>query len=116
MSDDEQLIQSITPDVMTVLRREHVFELLDDFLCPSSSSLIATRCDGTHKLIRQILLKRHFDNEAIEDAIAVLQSLGGYCDCEVLYNVATESRLKAAYWKGQPSKFERHTPHSEDRD
>ena len=23
---------------------------------------------------------------------------GGFCDCEVLYNVLDESRLKAEYW------------------
>lgn len=28
----------------------------------------------------------------------VFMSMGGYCDCEILFNVAESSRLKAEYW------------------
>jgi hypothetical protein len=27
--------------------------------------------------------------------------MGGCCDCEILYNVAGESRLKSRYWKAE---------------
>ena len=26
---------------------------------------------------------------------------GGYCDCEILFNVARESRFAAAYWSSR---------------
>jgi hypothetical protein len=41
------------------------------------------------------------DTDAIEDVLAVLQSRGACCDCEVLYNVADESRMKAEKWKSE---------------
>jgi hypothetical protein len=34
----------------------------------------------------------------------VLAARGGFCDCEVLYNAAEESRLKSEYWKAVASK------------
>jgi hypothetical protein len=59
---------------------------------PPNASTVARACDGTHKLTRQVLLERHFDFAAIDDVVAVTQSLGGQFDCEVLYNVAQEAR------------------------
>ena len=32
--------------------------------------------------------------------VAVLKSKGGCCDCEVLYNVAEDSRLRVGIWFG----------------
>jgi hypothetical protein len=29
----------------------------------------------------------------------VLMAQGAFCDCEILYNIATESRLKSQYWQ-----------------
>jgi hypothetical protein len=40
--------------------------------------------------------KRFFD-----DIYRVLRSRGGACDCEILFNVAGESRLRSDYWKGR---------------
>lgn len=27
--------------------------------------------------------------------------MGGFCDCEILYNVAEESHFKSKYWKAR---------------
>ena len=40
-------------------------------------------------------------SEEIADVLAVMRFKGGRCDCEILYNVGEESRLKAEYWKGR---------------
>lgn len=45
------------------------------------------------------------DSEEIEDILAVMRFHGGSCDCEILYNVAEESRLKAKYWKSRYSEL-----------
>jgi hypothetical protein len=45
------------------------------------------------------------DSGDVEDVLAVLRSSGGCCDCEVLYNVADESRLKSEYWKARAQKL-----------
>ena len=31
---------------------------------------------------------------------------GGFCDCEILYNVVEESRLKAEYWQARAAGVE----------
>jgi len=38
------------------------------------------------------------NGEDVRDVLDVLRSQGACCDCEVLYNVAENSRLKARYW------------------
>ena len=42
-----------------------------------------------------------FSRDDLEDTFAVLKPKGEFCDCEVLYNVAEFSRLKAQYWRGR---------------
>ena len=49
----------------------------------------------------KILRELRMDSDDIDDIIAVLHSKGGCCDCEVLYNVADESRLRTQYWKAK---------------
>jgi hypothetical protein len=44
---------------------------------------------------------------------AVLRAQGACCDCEVLYNVAESSRLKAEYWKRQAHGTEAKPKHGE---
>ena len=41
----------------------------------------------------------NLDTTAMEEVFDVLRSQGGFCDCEVLYNVSESSRLKATYWR-----------------
>jgi hypothetical protein len=45
------------------------------------------------------------DDEETADVLAVMRLNGGCCDCEILYNVAEESRLKAKYWKARQTKL-----------
>ena len=41
------------------------------------------------------------DSDDVADVPGVLRFSGACCDCEVLYNVAEESRLKSRYWKAR---------------
>jgi hypothetical protein len=96
---DDELIASIAPDVMKCLERAGFFEKLDDLLSPQDHSMPLQKCDGSHKISETILLSSGFKRADLEDIFAVLHSKGGCCDCEVLYNVAETSRLKAQYWR-----------------
>jgi len=49
----------------------------------------------------KILRDSGMDCDDIADVLAVLHWRGACCDCEVLYNVAEESRLNAKYWKAR---------------
>jgi hypothetical protein len=95
---DSDLIASITPDVMTCLRRSQFFERLDDLLCPKVGAGQRASCAGDYRIATTVLEDTGFDSTELEDIFNVLKSQGGCCDCEILYNVAESSRLKAQYW------------------
>jgi hypothetical protein len=99
---DSDLISSITPDVMTCLRRAQFFERLDDLLSPEASTKKQAFCDGDYQIATRVLEDTGFDSSEFEDIFNVLTSQGGCCDCEILYNVAESSRFKAKYWKNRP--------------
>jgi Protein of unknown function (DUF2695) len=111
-ASDDDLISSITPDVMKCLGRCDFFEKLDDLLSPEGRSTPSPSCDATFKLSESILNGAGFDRAELTDIFAVLRSKGGCCDCEILYNVAETSRLKAKYWRSRASGEAAHTPHT----
>jgi hypothetical protein len=111
-ASDDDFISSIAPDVMKSLARCGYFEKLDDLLRPQDNSNPSQVCDGTYKLSESVLLSSGFAQGDLRDIFAVLQSKGGCCDCEVLYNVAETSRLKAQYWSSRAAGEMPHTPHS----
>jgi len=110
---DSDLILSITPDLMACLRRSHFFERLDGLLCPERGLQAREVCGGNYKLSKSILEVAGFDSADLEDVFNVLRSQGACCDCEVLYNVAESSRLKAEYWKRQAHGTEAKPKHGE---
>ena len=108
----DEFISSIAPNVMKCLRRCGYFEKLDGLLSPEDASIPVQACDGTYKLSESILVAADFDGADLDDIFAVLQSKGGNCDCEVLYNVAETSRLKANYWRGRAAEETVRTRHT----
>jgi hypothetical protein len=96
---DDDLISSITPDVSQALKNRGFFKVLDDTLCPISLALEGVRCKGDFSNSKAALLASGFPESDHDDVFGVLMALGAYCDCEVLYNVAEDNRLKAQYWK-----------------
>jgi hypothetical protein len=96
---DNDLISSITPDVMTCLERSGFFCKLDDLLCPEDHPQPPAGCSGTYQLSESILQAAGFDSAELTDIFGVLASQGGHCDCEILYNVVESSRLNAEYWR-----------------
>ena len=108
---DDELISSIAPDVMRCLGRCRYFEKLDEHLSPEDNSTPTEKYDGSFRWSETILLACGFDRHALDDIIALLNSKGGCCYCEVLYNVAEKSRLKATYWRGRAGEQTASTPH-----
>jgi hypothetical protein len=98
---DSDLIASITPDVMTYLRRSQFFERLDDLMCPKEGDGELTFCGGDYKIATTVLEDTGFDSTELPDIFNVLKFQGGCSDCEILYNVAQSSRMKAQYWKSR---------------
>ena len=111
--DSDDFITSITPDVMTCLHRSHFFERLDDLLCPKTSDDVREVCRGDYRLATTVLEDSGFDSADLEDIFDVLRWQGGCCDCEILYNIADSSRLKAEYWKNRAHNAETKPKHGE---
>ena len=101
-----ELIASITPDVMKCLVRSGFFEKLDDLICPKDELHPRRSCGGDYKLAESVLLTSGFERTELDEILGVLNSKGGCCDCEILYNVADSSRLKAEYWRGRATGLE----------
>ena len=99
MDLDDELIDSIAPNVLQVLASKGFFEALDDQLCPADPAQSRSSCAGTYVISTGILALYGFGSEEIAEITQVLASRGAGCDWEVLFNVAEESRLKSQYWK-----------------
>src|ERR1700683_2235352 len=100
---DAQFVNGIAPSVLDILKREHFFERLDGCLCPDDLSSDRVKCGHSFLHSESFLRALGMDSDEVTDVLAVLRSRGGCCDCEVLFNVAEESRLKAEYWKARAS-------------
>jgi hypothetical protein len=96
---DEQFVASITPDVLGVLREKGFFSALDEIFCPKSGDTLAQTCSGDFRYARQALRRCGIDESDWSDVFHVLMGQGAFCDCEILYNAAAESRLKTQYWQ-----------------
>jgi hypothetical protein len=108
---DDQLITDITPDVMKCVQGAKVFDALDNALCPIDAGASRALCYGDFRNSKPILLSRGFTEGELFDVLHVLMAQGGYCDCELLYNVAEESRLKSQYWKARAEGLKPYDPH-----
>jgi hypothetical protein len=98
---DDELIASIAPDVMKCLVDSGFFDKLDDLLCSDDDSCRHENCRRDYNLSEAVLRASEFDGAARADIFEVLRSKGGFCDCEILYNVVESSRLKTKYWRSR---------------
>lgn len=89
-------ISAIAPYVIQVLTRSGFFDLLDH-------RLSVAKCARDFAISKALLEQIGFPAEDQSDIFAVLEFRGAACDCEILYNVVLESRLKAEYWKTHPA-------------
>jgi hypothetical protein len=112
MADEEQgYLKAITPGVMAHLERSNFFNELDQLFSPDDRSVTAKKCDGSFSASGEILKRFDLSDELTADVFEVLRSKGGFCDCEVLYNVAPDSRLRSAHWKRQAAPLTPRHPH-----
>lgn len=108
---DEELIANITPDVMRILKGTRFFDRLDDAMCPAEAGRTPGQCWGDFRNTIPILHNCRITEDELLDVLHVLMLQGGFCDCEILYNVVEENRLKAEYWKARAAGLEPLDPH-----
>jgi hypothetical protein len=108
---DDQLIADITSDVLKVVNAAQIFETLDNVLSPLEPGKAQALCYGDYRHTRKILLERGFTNDEFFDVFHVFMAQGGFCDCEILYNVAPSSRLATEYLKNRGEGKTPYDPH-----
>lgn len=96
---DEQMIADIKPHVLGVLQESGFFAALDKLLFTEDANASRQQCSGDFRHSKQALAACGFAESDFSDVFHVLMDEGGFCDCEVLYNAAPESRLRADYWR-----------------
>jgi hypothetical protein len=96
---DQELIASITPKVLRSLQARGFFTELDETLCPANSTTPGQMCSGDFRHAKRTLQHCGFEESDWSDVFHVLMGRGAFCDCEILYNAATKSRLRSQYWQ-----------------
>lgn len=94
-----RIIESITPDVLRSLQERGFFAELDHVFCPQKSMTAAQVWSGDFRQAKRTLQHCGFEKSDWPDVFHLLMGQGAFCDCEILYNAATESRLKSHYWQ-----------------
>ena len=98
---DQDLIKSITPNVLRSLEVKGFFARLDDVFCPMNGSTQPEKCRGDFSHAKNALQRCGFDETDWSDVFHVLMGQGAFCDCEILYNADIESRLKTQHWQSR---------------
>jgi hypothetical protein len=93
---DTELIEEIKEDVLAALNRWGFVSMLDNEFIPGE-----IQCHGDFRHAKRILTSIGFDEEPQFDAFHVLMNEGGYCDCEILYNVFRETAYAKNYWSNR---------------
>lgn len=109
---DDDLIESIAPDVMRVLHHSGAIGLLDNLFCPSTPNDKRAQCFGDYRHARKVFLSCGFTEDELFDVFHVLMTKGGFCDCEILYNAVESSKLKAEYWQARANGQPAYDPHA----
>lgn len=96
---NEEFIASITPNVLSSLRERGFFSELDNMFCPRNSMTSPQSCSGDFRHAKRTLQRCGFEESDWSDVFHVLMGQGAFCDCEILYNAAAESRLRSQHWQ-----------------
>jgi Protein of unknown function (DUF2695) len=91
---DEELIEEIKEPILSILKHKVNFvSLLDNEFIKKNAI-----CKSDFSYSRAILNQLEFSAVDQFDIFHVLMNEGGYCDCEILYNVFRESSYAQKYW------------------
>ncbi len=92
---DQESIDEIKGDILLILKDKVNFvNLLDN-----KFASVLVKCSGDFRHSKKILDDLGFSKVDQFDIFHVLMDEGGYCDCEILYNVFKESEYSKKYWE-----------------
>ena len=92
---DQETIDEIKGIILSLLKdRSDFVSLLDEEFTSTNE-----KCFGDFRHSKNILTDLKFSTEDQFDIFHVLMNEGGYCDCEILYNVFRDSEYAKKYWR-----------------
>ncbi|MFL5740255.1 MAG: DUF2695 domain-containing protein [Flavisolibacter sp.] len=91
---DLKTIDEIKEPIISILKDKVGFVTLLDKKFTSQT----VKCYGDFRHAKGILTELKFSDEDQFDILHVLMNEGGYCDCEILYNVFRESEYAKKHW------------------
>ncbi len=94
---DDETIESISEIIMNIIKNKTNFVAKLD----SSFTESKVECYGDFRYSKEILKRLGFSEKEQFDIFHVFMNKGGYCDCELLYNVFRESEYAKEYWKNR---------------
>lgn len=97
---DQETIDEIKEPILSILKDKAGFSALLDKAFVSEN----VKCMGDFRHSKNILTHLKFSDEDQFDIFHVLMNEGGYCDCEILYNVFRDSEYAKKYWKERQAK------------
>ncbi|MBS1510253.1 MAG: DUF2695 domain-containing protein [Bacteroidetes bacterium] len=91
----QETIDAIKTAILSILKDKVGFVALLDNKFISED----IKCFGDFRHSKNILTDLGFSDQDQFDIFHVLMNEGGYCDCEILYNVFSNSEYSKKYWK-----------------
>jgi hypothetical protein len=103
--DFDGTIESIAPFVLGCLEQRSFFSELEKRVWPEG---LAGRRDCEHSFDHTLSILRTYDwpEEDYTEVLLVMQSRGGFCDCEIMLNAAPDSEARARHWKRAATSLE----------
>jgi hypothetical protein len=92
---DQETIDEIKDAIISILKDKVCFVTFLDKEFTSQS----VKCYGDFRHSKKFLSDLKFSDEEQFDIFHVLMNEGGYCNCEILYNVFIESEYAKKYWR-----------------
>ncbi len=96
--DDQEFGDEIIAEVLEILNSMQFFEKLESRVFPYGDSGERS-CDHSYRHAESILQAGNISEEMREFILVACKSQGGFCDCEILYNVDDRDECpRARYW------------------
>jgi hypothetical protein len=104
--DEQEFGDEIASEVLEILHPMLFFEKLESRVFPNGDS--GTRnCDHSYQHTESILQAGKVGRKMQECILVACKSQGGFCDCEILYNVDDRTDCpRARYWRRKLDKLE----------
>ena len=101
----DEFIESIAPDALLSLDKRDFFRRLEELVWPDGLNGRKV-CDGTFANTLLMTAGVGYTPNDQDDILEVMRARGGFCDCEVMLNVAPDCEVRERHWKSVAAELE----------